>query len=319
MRIAIVIPVSPYEPAEILVQSARHIKNLDFRGMRVKILYVIDLNGENDNRAEILKKEGVEVLQRENTRGKRAGAINDALKALKDFRPAYIAIFDVDSRPAKDFIVKCIKALDAEPRAYIASSPRYISNTTNLVSSTIGAEYMLINFLLKRTGFKQFNGLIGVLRADYLFKYRLREDAITEDADFATRMHAKRFKALLVNTAVYEQAPLTWRDLFNQRERWYYGGLQLWRYWKEVKKSGWPKFIRSWVMALTLTYFVFLLFPFILLSPPLILYKFKNVKKLPVTAGLAIHTLLLQCAALKAIVNFGKKKGVEWKAIKRSL
>ncbi|RLI88957.1 MAG: glycosyltransferase family 2 protein [Archaeoglobales archaeon] len=319
MRVAIIVPVSPYEPAEILVQSVRHLKSLEFGKMRVKILYVLDLNGKNDNRGEILKKEGVEVLQRENTRGKRAGAINDALKALKDFKPTYIAIFDVDSRPAKDFIVKCVKALDAEPRAYIASSPRYISNATNLVSSTICAEYMLINFLLKRTGFKQFNGLIGVLRADYLFKYRLKEDAVAEDADFATRMHAKRFKALLVNTAVYEQAPLTWRDLLNQRERWYYGGLQLWKYWKDVKRSGRPKFIRGWVMALTLTYFVFLLSPLILLSPPLILYKFKNVKKLPVIAGLAIHAFLLQYAAFRAMVNFGKKKGVEWKAIKRSL
>ncbi len=318
MRVAVIVPVSPYEPVDIIVDSARCIKNLDFRKMNVRIVYVIDLNGESDSRAEILKKEGVEVLERATTRGKRAGAINDALKLLKNFRPKYIAIFDVDSRPVRDFVVKCISLLEKEPNAYIASSPRYISNAVNLVSSTVSAEYLLINFLLKKTGFRQFNGLIGVLRADPLFRYGLKEDAITEDADFATRMHAKRFTALLVDTAVYEQAPLTWRDLLEQRKRWYYGGLQLWRYWKDVR-GGSSEFIFSWIMALTLTYFTGLFLPLILLSPPLIVYKFRNVKKISVSIGLLVHALILQYAAIKAMLNFIRRKEICWEGLRRSL
>jgi len=318
VRVAVIVPVSPYEPVEILVDSARCLRNLDFGKMNVKILYVIDLNGKNDSRAEILKKEGVEVLERESTRGKRAGAINDALKLLESFGPEYIAIFDVDSRPAEDFVVKCINALEKEPKAYIASSPRYISNDVNLVSSTVSAEYLLINFLLKKTGFRQFNGLIGVLRAEHLFRYGLKEDAIAEDADFATRMHAKRLTALLIDSAVYEQAPLTWWDLLEQRRRWYYGGLQLWKYWEEVK-GGKFEFVFSWIMALTLTYFAALFLPFILLSPPLVVCKFRNVKKLPVSMGLLIHALILQYAAIKAMLSFIRRKEISWKGIRRSL
>ncbi|AEA46731.1 glycosyltransferase [Archaeoglobus veneficus] len=320
MKLAIVVPVSPFEPVEILKQSALHLKSLDYRGMVIKLLYVVDLKEEGDERVKALRKLGVEVLERRTTRGKRAGAINDALKALKDFMPDYIAIFDVDSRPAKDFVVKCVKALENDAKAYIASSPRYISNPINLVSKTIEAEYHLINFLLRRSGFRQFNGLIGVLRAKYLFKYRLREGAVAEDADFATRMHARGLRAIFVgDTLTYEQSPLSWKDLFNQRKRWYYGGLQLWRYWKDVKRSRDSNFILSWFMALTFTYFVALLLPLMVFSPPLIIYRFRNVKKLVVVAGLVIHTVLLQYAAIQAMLSFARKRGVEWKAIERSL
>ncbi len=316
MRIGVIVPVSPFESPEVVRKSIEYLKSLDYDDFKVRFVYVID--GERDEKVEVAEKLGVHVLHRKSRRGKRGGAINDAIEYLRKFRPKYIAIFDVDSRPEKNFVVECVKALENCSRCYIASSKRYVINGVNLVSETVEAEYYLINFLLSKSAFKQFNGLIGVLRADILMREKLNEDAVTEDADFATRMHARGLRAILVNTTkLYEEAPLTWRDLYSQRKRWYYGGLQLWRYKERVFRAD-RKFRSSWLSALTFTYLIALMLPALILAPPLLLYKFGK-SKLKVFFGLIFHTLILQTAAFAAIASFLSGKGVEWGKIKRSL
>ena len=190
MRVAIVVPVSPFEPPEMLRKSVSRLKSLNLSDYDFKILYVVDVRNEKDERPKIPLRMGVEVLIRKHSRGKRAGAINDAVRKLENFSPDYVAIFDVDSEPERDFVVKAISALEVSERAYIASSPRRISNPINLCSQTVEVEYALINFLLKKSGFRQFNGLIGVLKWEFLKKNRIDERFLTEDAEFATRMHS---------------------------------------------------------------------------------------------------------------------------------
>ncbi|WP_290597167.1 MULTISPECIES: glycosyltransferase [unclassified Archaeoglobus] len=318
MKVAVIVPVSPFESEEILRKSIEHLKNLDYADFDVRILYVIDRVSDEDRREKVAEEMGVEVLLRNNRRGKRAGAINDALDFLSDFNPDYIAIFDVDSRPERNFVVECVKALESYQNCYIASSKRYIYNGINLVSETVEAEYYFINFLLKRSRFKQFNGMIGVLKGNLLMENRLNEWAAAEDADFATRMHAERFSGILVETTkLHEQAPLTWKDLYSQRKRWYYGGIQLWRYRRKMRKA--RRSVRlSWYMALTLTYLPVLYIPFIvLLSPILLLYHYRRLSKVKVVVGLVVHALLLQIAAVNALMSYVRGRDVEWDAIKR--
>ncbi|MBE0516483.1 MAG: glycosyltransferase family 2 protein [Methanophagales archaeon] len=321
-RIAVIVSVSESEASQVVLKSAQKIRALDYENLSARIVYVIDVTTEKDERSTLLKKEGIEVFSRQR-RGKKAGALNDALRLryLADFKPDYVALFDVDSRPERNFIKACVHALENDPTAYIASSPRYISNPVNLVSRTIQAEYHVLNFLLKESAFKQFNGLIGLLRADLLYQYKLNEDAITEDADYATRIHAKGYKATLVTTtALYEQSPTSWKDLLNQRKRWYYGGLQLWRYWDEVKSSKNKKFILSWALALTMTYGILLLLPLVIAAPFILLYYSSNASpktSLAVSAGFVVYLLILQYAALIALFNFISGRGIEWQAMKR--
>jgi len=322
VRVAVIVPVAPYEPREILISSARDLLALDYRDFEINILYVVDKKHEHDvdGRVKILRDLGVDVLERNSSRGRRAGAINDALEYLSDFKPEYIAVFDVDSRPMKKFLVESLDALESNKNAYIASSCRYIINPVNLVSKTIEAEYLLINFLLRKSGFKQFNGLTGLLRSEFLYRYKLNEDAVAEDADFATQMHAKGYAAILIlvdGAEVHEQSPVSWMDLLNQRKRWYYGGLQLWKYWKEVKKSGDKNFIVSWLMALTVTYAPILVAPVLIPALSISIYKFKKVGMISLTPGFIIYILLLQYAAVAAVWHLLKGRRVEWKSIKR--
>ncbi|MET1124775.1 MAG: glycosyltransferase family 2 protein [Archaeoglobaceae archaeon] len=310
MRVAVVVPVSPFESPKAVEESVKAIKSLDYDSFDVKIVYVVDANEEC---AKKLRELGVDVLYRSEPRGRRGGALNDAVKFLEDFSPEYVAVFDIDSRPERNFVVECVRALENCGSCYIASAKRYIINGVNLVSETVEAEYYLINFLLERAAWKQFNGLIGVLRYE-LLKEGLNEDAVTEDADFATRMHAKGYKAILVKTTrVYEEAPMSWRELYSQRKRWYYGGLQLWRYRKLL--GGRVKI--SWILSLTLPYIIAVFLPLLILAPPLVLYHYRKLSKLKVVIGLTIHTILLQTAAIEAVLRYVLGKGVEWGKLRR--
>lgn len=324
-KIAVIIPVSEFEDAAVVGRSVRAITALDFTGLEARVVYAVDLRAGVDERVSALQQAGLEVFTRRR-RGKRAGAINDALRYLADFKPEYVALFDVDSRPDPHFLTECVTALDREPRAYIASSRRYVSNPVNLVAQTVQAEYYLLNFLLKRSAFKQFNGLIGVLRADLLLAHPLDEGVITEDADYATRLYAQGYHAVLVySTRLSEQAPASWRDLLNQRKRWYYGGLQLWRHRKLVRHSPNRKFARAWLIALTLGYCVLILLPLALLAPVVILAYPRSaladraLQKPPfrVSIGLVILLVILQYSAIVALLKFIGGRGVAWKPMHR--
>ncbi len=316
-KVGIVIPVSPFEPLETVVRSVRNIGMLDLEGYDVRIVYVVDRKNPKDERLSVLKELGVDVLVRFNGRGKRAGAINDGVKYLEDFNPKYLVIFDVDSIPSVDFVKNCVSALESDEKAYIASTKRYIYNPINLPSKAVWIEYHVINYLLRKTGFKQFNGLIGVLRYDLIRRYGLREDCIAEDADFATRMHCLGYRAILADGKLLEQAPMSWRDLFNQRCRWYYGGLQLWRYFKDVLRTRNLKFITSWVSSLTLTYVVALFLPLTILALPYLIKRLGFREALEGFIGLVVHILTLQTASLYSIGKFLIGKRVEWKPVKR--
>lgn len=311
MKLAIVIPVSPFEDLKVIEESIEHVKSLKAE----KIVYVIDKNGENDIRVELARKNGVDVVERTGRRGKRAGAINDAVDYLSQSKPDFVLIMDIDTRIDEKTVEACISALLADQRAYMASARRYIYNARNLVSETIEAEYKLINFLLSKSAFKQFNGMIGVVRYDILCK-GLNETAIAEDADFATRMHANGLKALLVDGKIFEQAPFSWKEFYSQRKRWYFGGLQLWRYRKEMKKA--ERNVRiSWYLAITITYFPTIMLPFLPLSIPLILAHYRKISKLKVFFGLIIYTFVLQASAISAFLDYIRGKEVEWNAIRR--
>ncbi|MEM0215278.1 MAG: glycosyltransferase family 2 protein [Archaeoglobaceae archaeon] len=312
MKLAVIVPVSPFEEPKVVEESIRHVKSLGVD----KIVYVIDKNDENDKRVKIAKSMGVEVLERTGRRGKRAGAINDAVRYLSDFNPEFVLLMDVDTRIDKETIQNCISELLKNKNAYIASARRYIYNARNLVSETIEAEYRLINFLLSKSAFKQFNGMIGVLRYEML-REGLNEKAMAEDADFATRMHARGFKAILVQGEVFEQAPMSWKDFFSQRRRWYFGGLQLWRYRKEMKKA--ERMVKiSWFCALTLTYVPIIFLPIMPISIPVLLAYYRKISKIKVFLGLVIYTLVLQASAISAFLDYILKKEAEWNAIKRA-
>ncbi len=109
----------------VLNSAKKKNTSLDYQNFIAKIVYVVDVTTEKDERITLLKTEGMEVFSRQR-RGKKAGALNDALIYLADFKPDYVALFDVASRPSKNSQVDSVKHLDGG--TVIASSSRYVTN-----------------------------------------------------------------------------------------------------------------------------------------------------------------------------------------------
>ena len=316
-RVAIIVSVSPFEPEDVVLKSADHIRNLCFDGLETKIVYVIDLNGKEDRRGLKLKEMGVEVYERYHSRGRKAGAINDCIRFLKisGFEPDYVVFFDVDSRPSHNFVIECVRALEKEKNAYMSSSERRVINPDSFVAETLDIEYRIFNYFLKRSSFKNFNGLIGAVKGDLIIKNPLDEGSFAEDLEFNVRMHAMGYRSIFVDGCpVYEQAPVRWIDLYRQRKRWYYGGIQLLRkeYLRKNLKFG--ILIFSEIVA---AHLIGLFLPFIILGSPIILYRYRKIKKLRILAGLAVYLAVNQAAALVSLYSFLRRREIEWQGVKR--
>lgn len=318
MKLNVIVLVSLHEPLYVIKESLESLSRLEHASMDVRITYVMDSLG-NDSRVKYLQDQSIDVVIRK-PRGRKAGAINDVLKIVK---ADYIAFFDVDSRPDKNFLVECVTALEKED-AVIASSPRYVTNPdASIISKIISAEYLLISDLYrlldKMDGFKQFNGLVGVIDARIFDSRKFDETAICEDVDLTQQIYLEGKIAVLANTLVGEQAPMTLKDIFNQRVRWISGALEGLKYFREFCRAKIP-FSRkiTWFSAMMLPFFVFMISP---LVPSYIIrlwQSFDGLKDFAIKLlGLIVDAWIIWLCALVALSKKLLHIQVKWKKTAR--
>jgi cellulose synthase/poly-beta-1,6-N-acetylglucosamine synthase-like glycosyltransferase len=326
MKLSMIVPVASFEPLGVLEKSVRSLRGLDLDGMQAELVYVIDRAKGTDERVEFLQNLSweripIRVISRMDTRGKRAGAINDALATLEN--ADYVALFDIDSRPEPNFVVETIKSLRSQEDAAIASSARYITNAeTSFITRIISAEYLFFADVFRifelADGFKQFNGLIGVIDGKVVSK--LDEKAVCEDLDFMQKIYLKnKIAAFTRKTRVGEQAPTTLKELYNQRVRWMTGAL-------EGFKAYFPRFAHAnilgsrklgWFLSLTVPFTSFIFMPVL----PFYGIRMRKAKVKNISLkiiGLLIHIWLISLCGLRAILNQILKQRVEWKETSRA-
>lgn len=318
----IIVPVSSNEPKSVIERSLHSILNLNYDSLNVSIIYVVDGLDEDDERVSLLRKNPVKVISRENNRGHRAGAINDVLDTIKD--GDYIALFDVDSRPEPNFLLDCIEGLDHK-NAVIASGPRYITNVdVNAVTKSISAEYEIMREIYRlfewSDGFKQFNGLIGVIDANFLRRRKLDEEVSCEDVDLMQRIYLDGMTSTFVKSAIVgEQAPITWKDYYRQRLRWMTGAYEgLKRYHLDFIRSEIPMSRKiTWFLSMTMPFFLGVFSPFVIVCALRLEHEdFKDL--MTKSAGLFLNTWISMICGWNAILMKIRRKSVEWKKIGRT-
>ena len=324
----VIVPVASFEPLSVINKSVDCLLSLEKGDLDVRVTYVLDLVGGDDDRLKFLEEMPVAVITRRDNRGRRAGAVNDFLD-IRGTMPDYIALFDVDSRPRPNFLVECVSALRSNQDAIIASSARFVTNADeNIVTQTIAAEYFFfsdIYRIFKRTGgFNQFNGLIGVLNAKLMEENRfnrLNESVSCEDLDFTQKAYLSGLVGIFVpETLVGEQAPFRFGDLFNQRVRWLTGAYQGMRtYLRSFLRSEIPLSRRSaWFLAMALPFIAFLATPLVPLYG-LRLWQIYGLRCAVVqTFGLIVHVWLITLCGVVALKKQALGAGVEWKESRRS-
>ena len=225
MNVYTVVPVAPFEPESIITKSIECLKELECDIFNFKVYYLIDTFPGDKRTLSWVLPNNFSIMLR-TPRGHKAGALNDFLTMIEnaDYTADYVAIIDVDCRPAKDFIPKCIAALEKNDSAIFSSGCRLVSNESTLLTKLIAIEWGFIcNTLLSTAGSEDFFPLggAGVMKGSLLKGERFDEESSGEDFDLMTRLYLKGKVAVLANTVAEEQVPTTLRDFYHQRVRWY--------------------------------------------------------------------------------------------------
>ena len=326
--VGILIPVAPFEPLSILRKSVASLSQLENTDIDLNLLYIVDCPDGPDERTRYLEDEGVGHLMRSDTRGRRGGAINDSLDTIRKpdgtLDADYIALFDVDSRPDPDFILKCIEAIENDADAVLASGARYITNQdSGWIARIIAAEYSFFEDVYqlyeKFDGFKQFNGLIGVIDARALDSTRLNEDVYCEDLEFTQRMYLAGRKPVLAETKVGEQGPTSLKELYNQRVRWLSGALE------GVEENMSEFYYAQIPINQKVAWFTSMVLPFasFILSPVVPVYGLRLWTKgqdcVPFKIlGLVFHVWLISFCGAHALLNRTRKTRTAWTDTSRS-
>jgi len=177
------------------------------------------------------EKNGIIYLHRENRRGFKAGAINDALKAVGD-KYDLVAIFDADQRPVENFFEHVLPYFE-DPKVALVQVPQTYSELYSGVS--IASKHQQEPFLRVIMRGRSFSsafslGSGSVFRISALKEVGyMDESSITEDAATSIKLHEKGY------TSVYIDVPLIWygepppdlKAYLGQQSRWSFGHFQM--------------------------------------------------------------------------------------------
>ena len=322
MHVYAIIPVAPYEPESQITKSIECFKGLKCNKFKLEICYVVDISRGDKRKLHWELPDNFNVILRNHNRGRRAGAVNDVLREIKN--ADYIALFDVDNRPADDYIIKCVAALEENNAAICSGGCRFVNNKSNVLTKVISIEYSFLcdiyHHLSRSDSFLTFQGG-GVVKGSFLGDEKFDEETSTEDFDLVNRMYLKGGVAVLAKTTLGEQAPTTLKDLYHQRVRWYRGSVESFaKYLTPMFKAPIP-FSRkiSWFLVITVPFLGFLLAPIVVLY----LGKIKNLSDGPlefvkIFFGSIGHTWLMTVCGIVAILKHSTSSEFEWEPSIRS-
>lgn len=189
-------------------------------------------------------RKGVEIehLRRSNRTGYKAGALKNGMCSA---RGEFIAIFDADFEPKRDFLKQTIVAFQSPDIGMVQTRWTHLNRNHSLLTRaqafTIDA-----HFLIEQTGrhgtgsFINFNGTAGVWRKQCILDAgNWHADTLTEDLDLSYRAQIKgwRFIYLKHTTAPAELPPVI-SAVKSQQYRWNKGGA-------ETAKKLWLTLLRA--------------------------------------------------------------------------
>lgn len=195
--------------------------------------------------ADALGRSGDFTLLHLAQNSKRAGAVNEGLKALTSLPgPSHdILVLDDDVALAPDAIATLIHTLHAsEYLGAVCTQARAGNRHENIFTRLQGLEY--VGFNVARVADRGFllgplimHGLASLIRSTVLINEVKGYDQsqLLEDYDLTVRIKSRGYHVALADPAIAGTVvPSTFSQLWRQRIRWQYGGLR-------VIKSHWRK------------------------------------------------------------------------------
>ncbi|MCL4131462.1 UNVERIFIED_CONTAM: hypothetical protein GTU68_035460 [Idotea baltica] len=227
------------------------------------------------------KAKGFDIVQicRIDRVGYKAGALQAGLEVSKG---AFIAIFDADFLPQKDFLLQTMPFFHREKCGLVQTRWQHINENYSLLTR-VQAFFLDAHFKVEQEGrncsnyFMNFNGTAGVWR-----KATIRDaggwqaDTLTEDLDLSYRAQMKGWNFLyLENVLSPAELPADIQSFKSQQFRWIKGGAETAKkILPQITKSNLPFKIKvnafSHLLSSSLYVTIFLT---VLLSVPLLIFK----------------------------------------------
>lgn len=191
-----------------------------------------DTTGIILKKLELLRPLGLDIklIHREQRKGFKAGALEEGLKLAKG---EFIAIFDADFIPEKDFLHKTLFHFDNEKIGAVQTRWGHINKNYSLLTQ-LQAFALDAHFSVEQTArnsvgsFINFNGTCGIWRkACIIDAGGWSSDTLTEDLDLSYRAQLKGWQfQYLEEIATPGELPVIMPAIKAQQYRWNKGGAE---------------------------------------------------------------------------------------------
>lgn len=274
-----------YNEMYVIERLLAAVCNFDYPKDKLEIQVLDDSTDETVNIAQRLvsyyKEQGYDInyIHRDNRQGFKAGALKYGLSLAKG---EFVAIFDADFVPKKDFLLKTIPQFNNKNVGCVQTRWEHLNEEYSLLTRALAlaldGHFAIEQQVRNKAGFFiQFNGTAGIWRKETIIDAgNWQEDTLTEDMDLSFRAQLKGWKFVFLNNVTSPaELPADINALKTQQFRWTKGAV-------ETAKKILPQVFKSdQPLKIKLESFVLLtsniVFPFIilvaLLNIPLVIIK----------------------------------------------
>ena len=257
----------------------------DYPSHKLEIQVLDDSNDETvviiANKVAEWQTKGVDIqyIRRDDRKGFKAGALDFGMKQCKG---EFIAIFDADFVPEKDFLKKTIFPFVKNDKVGVVQTRWGHLNQNYSLLTKLQAFALNAHFRVEQVGrnkgkhFINFNGTAGIWRKSCIEDAGgWSADTLTEDLDLSYRAQLKGWKFKYIEKVVVPaELPISMSGLKNQQFRWSKGAAEctrknLGKVLKSKDLSVWTKFTATFHLLNSSLYLA--IAGLILLSVPLLL------------------------------------------------
>ena len=248
--VTIQLPV--YNELYVMERLLANISKIEYPKDKLEIHVLDDSTDESFEATAIqiktLQKTGLDIQQitRSDRKNYKAGALKEGLKIAKG---EFIAIFDADFLPQKNWLLQTIPFFKNSEIGVVQTRWGHLNRNFSILTR-VQAFALDAHFTLEQVGrnskghFINFNGTAGVWRKKCILDAgNWQGDTLTEDLDLSYRAQLKNWKfKYLVDVETPAELPLVISAARSQQFRWNKGGAEnfqklIWRVLKDSKLS----------------------------------------------------------------------------------
>jgi cellulose synthase/poly-beta-1,6-N-acetylglucosamine synthase-like glycosyltransferase len=234
----VLIQVPVRNEGELVCRIATAIAELDWPTDRLHVQILDDSDDgslfSSEEALGALRRRNVDatVLHRRNRNGFKAGALAAGLE-LSDHE--FVAVFDADYVPPKDFLKSCMRPLLANPTiAFVQARADFLNAKESLVTRIqqrlLDAHYVIEQAARSWSGhIMPFNGTCGVWRRAAIDEAGgWQGDTLAEDLDLSYRAQLLGWRPFFLTTVVVSgELPASLRTWLPQQFRWRKGSAEV--------------------------------------------------------------------------------------------